>query len=196
MDKEQKTGWYTKRGLWSLFLVSAFPIHLWAIILILNDFAWVADRTDVWDAIGVGAYGLLYAFIESVIVFLMVVLVGFLLPKSWQEGKKIALLSVLYLVTALWAIAGQLYFLLEMQPSLGLVQFLIESGHPLRIMYGSALPIIGLTVALPTLWVITSERSVQVVQAVTERFSLLTIFYLFFDLVALVIVIVRNLKTA
>ena len=193
MDQNRKLFWYSRRGLWILYLVSAFPIHLWTIILILNDFAWVSERTNVWDAIGVGAYGLLYAFMESAVVWLVIILLGFLLPRGWDEQKRIAMLSVLYWVAALWAIGGQLYFLLEMGPPPVLVQFLVESGRPLRLLYGAAFLLVGATVFVPLMWLIRSSRAVQVMQEVIERVSLLTIIYLFFDLIAGVVVLVRNL---
>ena len=147
----------------------------------------------MWDAIGVGAYGMLYAFIESIIVWALVVLMGFLLPRGWREQKRIATLSVLYFVAALWAIAGQLYFLLEIGPPPGLVQFLVSSGHPLWILFGAVFLIVGASVVLPVMWVIRSEWAVHLMKNAIERISLLTIFYLFFDLAALVVVIIRNL---
>lgn len=45
----------------------AFSLHLWALILIFRDVSWVAERINMWDAIGVASYGLVLAFIESLI---------------------------------------------------------------------------------------------------------------------------------
>jgi hypothetical protein len=68
---------YTRTGLWSLFLITGFPIHVWTILLAFDDFAWVADRTNNWDAIGASSYEMVYAVVESVIVFLVIVALGF-----------------------------------------------------------------------------------------------------------------------
>jgi hypothetical protein len=67
------------------------------------------------------------------------------------------------------------------------------SGHPLWILYGSVLLLIGLTVVLPSLLVIKKERARTVVLNIFDRLSVLTTFYLFLDLFALVIVLGRNL---
>jgi hypothetical protein len=184
---------YTRKGLWSLFLITAFPIHLWAIILVFDDFSWVADRTNTWDAVGVGAYGLLYAFIESLIVFPIVVLLGLLLPHRWSQERRLGALSVGILGTALCAILAQRNFL----PKLGLAQILgpllMSSGHPLWILYGLAILLMGLLVFLPVYLVSSSQRLTSWTSNLMERLALLTTFYLFFDLVALVVVIGRNL---
>jgi hypothetical protein len=47
-------------------------------------------------------------------------------------------------------------------------------------------------VALPAYLVLRSDKVLKGMQAFFERLSLLTMFYLFFDVVGLVIVIVRN----
>ena len=120
---------HSRQGLWTLFLVCAFPFHLWTIILAFRDFSWVAERTNAWDAIGVAAYGMLFALFEGLVVFLVAVLLGFLVPRIWNE-KRIALLSVLVLITALWAMMGQLYFLWNIPFPEGLIRFLAGSDHP------------------------------------------------------------------
>jgi len=104
---------YSKQGLWSLFVIAAFPAHVWTFVLVMRDFSWVSERTNAWDAIGVGAYGLLFAFFESAFILLMALLLGFLISKSWEEDKRNAVLAVLVLVASIWSILGQLYFLLE-----------------------------------------------------------------------------------
>src|SRR5512141_1446140 len=73
------TGRYTRQGLWSLFLMCAFPLHVWALILAFRDVSWVTERTNSWDAVGVVAYGLLFTLVESVLVFGIMTLLGFLI---------------------------------------------------------------------------------------------------------------------
>jgi hypothetical protein len=65
-------------------------------------------------------------------------------------------------------------------------------SHPLRFLYSISLAVIGLTVALPAYFVLQSEKFMQGVRGFFERISTLTLFYLFFDFVGLVIVIIRN----
>lgn len=184
---------YSWRGLWLLFLVTAFPIHLWTIILGLRDFSWVAERTNAWDAVGVVAYGMVFAFFESVIVFALVAVLGFLLPKQWKEDKRIAFMSLLILVVAIWAIIGQLFFLLGISLPTTIVQFFAASSHPLRLLYAGIVILVSLTVLIPVYILLRSEKLVNAVQSLIERLALLSAIYLFFDVIGLFIIIIRNL---
>ncbi|MGB7873446.1 MAG: hypothetical protein WBL25_03605 [Anaerolineales bacterium] len=183
---------YSKQGLWSLFLVCAFPLHVWTIILAFRDFSWVTERTNSWDAIGVVSYGLIFAFIESVVVFLVATLLGFLVSKKWNEDRRISLMGILVLITSLWAIINYLYFMLNVSVPGGTILFMAGLAHPLRFIYTVSLVLVGLSVVMPVYFVLRSEKFLKGIQGLFERLSLLTLFYLFFDFVGLVIVIVRN----
>ena len=117
---------YSKSGLWSLYLTCAFPLHVWTIILSLRDFSWVAERTNSWDAIGVVSYGLVFALVESLLVFLVALLLGFLISKKWDEDRRIALMGLLVFITSLWAIGSYLYFMLNMPVPGGSILFMAE----------------------------------------------------------------------
>jgi hypothetical protein len=184
---------YSKQGLWALFLVCAFPLHAWTIILAFRDFSWVTERTNSWDAIGVLSYGLIFAFIESLLVFLVAILLGFLVPKKWNEDRRLTLVGILVFITSLWAIASYLYFLMNMSIPGKTIIFLAGIQHPLRILYAISLVLVIPTVALPAYLVLRSEKILKGVRGFFERLSVLTMFYLFFDFVGLVIVIIRNI---
>ena len=160
---------YTKSGLWTLFLICAFPLHIWTFILAFRDFSWVSERTNSWDAVGVLSYGLIFAFIESVAVFLVT-------------------------IASLWAIAGYLFFMLNASVPSGFILFASGLAHPLRFLYAVALVLVGITVTIPVFFILRSKKFMQGLQGLFERLSLLTMFYLFFDFVGLVIVIVRNVS--
>ncbi len=184
---------YSRKGLWSLFLTCAFPLHFWTLILVFRDISWLTERTNAWDAIGVASYGMIFAFTESVVIFLIVVLLGFFTPKRWQVDQRVAFLSLLILITAIWGMIGQLLFLWNIFLPAQAIQFLRSSSHPLRIIYGVCLTVITPTVLLPAYAFVRSNKAVMIMQNLTERLSLLTMFYLFFDLLALMIVIIRNI---
>jgi hypothetical protein len=183
---------YSKQGLWSLFLICAFPLHLWTIILALRDFSWVSERTNSWDAIGVLSYGLIFTFIESVAIFLVATLLGFFISKKWNEEHRVTLMGLLVVITSLWAMVNYLYFMLNVSVPGKTILFIAGLAHPLRFIYAVTLVVVGLSVTLPTFFLLRSEKFVKGVQGLFERLSLLTLFYLFFDVVGLVIVIVRN----
>src|SRR3990172_5960167 len=183
---------FSKQGLWALFLGCAFQLHVWTIILAFRDFSWVAERTNSWDAIGVVSYGLTFAFIESVLVFVVVVLLSFFISRKWAEERRLALVGILVIITSLWAIAGYLFFMLKVSIPGETIAFLAGLAHPLRFLYGLSLALVLPTIVLPVYLALRSEKFVKGVQALFERLSLLTTLYLFFDVIGLFIVIIRN----
>ena len=172
--------------------MAAFPTHVWTIILVLQDYAWVTERTNSWDAIGVGAYGLLVAFAESVFVFVVALVLSFLISRKWGEVRRLAMLFVTIFVVAIWAIINQLYFLFGATLPGGMMRFLINAAHPLRILYGTSFVLATASVVLPYLAVLQLDKAVKGFETVMERLSILTVLYLFLDVVGLVIVIIRN----
>jgi hypothetical protein len=136
---------------------------------------------------------MVFAFLESLVIFLMMVLLGYLISARWDQDRRIALLTYLVLIAALWAIIGQLFFLLEVALPGPLIDLLAHSDHPLRVLYGAVFVIVTLSVFLPALLVMRSERAFRFMRGLIERVSLLTTFYLFFDVVGVAIVIIRNL---
>jgi hypothetical protein len=186
--------WYSWPGLWSLFLICALPIHLWALLLAVKDFSWVAERTNTWDAIGVLSYGMVFAFVESLAVALAAALLGFLISRQWwDQDRRVALLGLLVVITALWAIAGQLYFVWDISFPAPFLKFLYATGHPVRILYAAGLVLVAPTVLVPTYLVLRSDRFYRLVQDLAGRLGLLSGLYLLLDAVCLVILVIRNL---
>lgn len=183
---------YSKQSLWALFLTCAFPIHLWALILIFRDISWVAERTNMWDAIGVASYGLLNAFIESLFFFISLAVLGLLISTKWSEDRRIALLSVLALILAFWAIEGQAYFIWGSYVPEQMLRYVAASKHPLRILYAGVLFTVVSTIIIPVYLALKSDRFSRLIHGFAERLSLLTMLYLFFDFLALIVIIIRN----
>ncbi len=183
---------YTKQGLWSLFLMCVFPLHVWTLILAFRDFSWVSERTDAWDAVGVVAYGLLFTLVETLLIFGILVLLGYLVLTYWDVDHRVALLSCLVWIAAIWAMLDQLFFLAGASLPHWFIAFLVSSGHPLRVFYVVLIGLIGITVAVPAWFVLRPGRGYAIMRGLMERLSTLAVFYLVLDLIAVVIVIVRN----
>lgn len=186
------TNRYSRQGLWSLFLMCAFPLHLWTLILIFRDMSWVAERTNSWDAVGVASYGVIFAFVESVLLFLVVTVLGFVTPKQWEVDRRIAFLTLLVMITSLWGMISQLLFIWNISLSDSTMRYLAHTKHPLRILYEGALAIVIPTVVIPVYGFIRSDKFFHFIQELIDRLSLLTMFYLVFDVAGLIIVIIRN----
>lgn len=157
-----------------------------------RDFDWVTARTNSWDAVGVVAYGLIFTFVESVVIFALVALSGFLVSNKWEEKKRVALMGVLLIILSLWSIFNQTYFLREMNPSEQLVNFYIGTGRPLIALYATALLFVGLSVSIPTYAILTSSKVEKAILEGFDRLSTLMVLYLVFDVAALIIIIIRN----
>jgi hypothetical protein len=186
-------GRYTRQGLWSLFLMCALPLHAWTLVLAFRDLSWLTDRTNAWDAVGVLCYGLLFAFLETVVVFVVASLLGFLTPARWEPKRRIAVLSIVVLVTSLWAMVTQLFFLSNGRVPGAIIAFLVRSGHPARLLYAGILAVVAASFLVPGVLVVRSGRGTGIMTGLIDRLGLLSTFYLVFDVAALVIVVIRNL---
>jgi hypothetical protein len=135
-----------------------------------------------------------FAFIESVVIFLVLALLGLILPAQWYSDRRIAFLSLLILLTSVWGMISQLLLVWSVPLPIQAIQFLRSSNHPLRILYGACLAVVTPTILLPVYLFIKSKKSMAIMQDLMERLSLLATFYLFFDFVGLIIVIIRNIN--
>ena len=184
---------YSRQGLWSLFLICALPLHVWTLILVFRDMSWVIERTNVWDAIGVASYGMVFALAESIIMFVVMALLGFLTPNQWLPQTRIGFLSLLVLILSVWAMTAQLMVIWNISLPGNLAKLLIESHHPVRYLYATVLLIITLTVLVPVYSFMTSKKTVFILQDLIERLSTLTVVYLLFDLLGILVVRLRNI---
>lgn len=188
--------YYKNADLWMLFLVSAFPLHVWTLLLAFRDISWLTERTNLWDAIGVLSYGLIYALFESVAIYAIILLLGFLITPFWSIKQRVTALGLSITLVSLVAIMGQLYYMQGWSLSDPLVTFLAQTGHPLRWLYGTVIGVIFLVVVLPILLVFRSPRTITVWNEITDRISLLMTMYLPLDFAALCIIVYRNVQGA
>ncbi len=190
MDISNK--YYSKQGLWLLFLICALPLHIWTLFLGFRDFDWVTARTNSWDAVGVVSYGLIFTFFESLIIFAITTLLGLLVSKKWDEKKRLALMGTLVIVLSLWSIFNQTYFIRAVQLSEQFISFYIGTGRPLVALYITALLFVSISFALPTYAILTSSKVEKSILEGFDRLSTLMILYLVFDVAALFIILFRN----
>jgi len=137
---------------------------------------------------------MIFAFVESIVIFLVLALLGLILPAQWYSDRRIAFLSLLILLTSVWGMISQLLFVWNVSLPVQAVQFLRSSAHPLRILYAACLIVVIPTILVPVYLFVKSKKSIAFMQDLMERLSLLTIFYLFFDFIGLIIVVIRNIN--
>lgn len=183
---------FDRNLLFKLFLVCAFPIHAWAIIMVIRDLEWIAERTNQWDAIGVFGYALLGALIESLLIFLVIILLSYLISQKWNAEKRFGVLFTVVFVSAFWSIIGQLYFVLGGAAPQFIVDFAISSGHPLWVLYGISFPLVVASIVVPIYLFLQKYQSSGKFMAFVDRLILLSGMYLFLDVIGIIIVIIRN----
>jgi len=186
---------YTKEYLKKLFLVCAFPFHLWTIILVLYDVEWIALRTELGDAIGVGAYAMIYALIESLIFFLLIVASSLLLHWRWEGEKVFAELGFISLWIPVWAGLKQLYRHKELASPNFLAEWLLSTGHPLRygiVAAGLLLIIIIGSAAVPIYLIGFNHQVEKTTRSFLDRIAILSTLYIALDFISVVIILIRN----
>jgi len=90
--------WSAKSEYLQLFLVCAFPIHVWAYINLFNDMPAMVLEMGVWRILGVTAYVLVFALLESLLVFGLILLVSFILPER-LFGVKFVHVGAIFILT-------------------------------------------------------------------------------------------------
>jgi hypothetical protein len=156
----------------------AFPIHVWAILNLFNIIpAWLL-KSSFWELCGAIGYTLAGALFESLIVWALFLILGILLPRSWFARKQAALSGSLAWVLAGWAILAQYKFSDMLQ---------LDSSMQLAGLF-----LVILSCAL-VFWLVSHYGFIeQSLQQVAQRLEILTYLYVFFDMLGLVVVILRN----
>jgi hypothetical protein len=166
---------YTAQELTQLFVLCAFPIHIWTIVNTLRDVPTWILYLNGWEVAGAFAYTLSFALFETVVLYIAILLLGMLVPERWRGDQYVPLASV---------------YLLELSVMAGILQFFLVEGSALRGLILTCVIILFLTPFL----IIKAKRLTGFVSAMAGRLSLLAYIYTFFDVVGLVIVIARNVS--
>ncbi len=164
----------------ALFAATSLPIFAWAIALIVIYAPQYILRLNLWDTVGVVAYVLAYALLETLIVFTIVMVILLILPARWHSSKTVPLTAAYLMLTTV------------------LVVFL-NVAQEKAIVRGKftetfiALAVYVLLLILATVVIRRSDRITRLFSGVLERFIPLVFLYSFFALVGVVIVAFRNL---
>jgi hypothetical protein len=186
---------FNKKQLLNLFLICAFPLHLWTILIVLHDVDWISRRTNLGDAIGVGAYAMVYALLESVAYFVFIIVIGLILPWRWKSDKVFAHLGYISIWIPLWPILEQLYWYKDHAEPDFLVAWLFSTGHPLWFIAAGAglfIIIMNWSLVVPIYLIGYKERAEKRLIDFLGRISLLSTLYIFLDVVSIFIIIIRH----
>jgi len=162
-----------------LFAACAFFIHVWSIFNLLKEVpAWIL-RLNLWDLVAVIAYTQIYALVESLIVFLMLVFLSLALPLPRNETRFVAQISLVIVLTAAWVVLAHSED--EILSTWGIRQFL-----PWILMYSLSL--------IAALFIVYRSRTLEkLLLTFVERITVLSFIYVFVDLLSVFVVIIRNI---
>lgn len=187
---------YTNAGLLKLFLVCVFPIHVWAIYRFIVELPELRTNSLIINYLSRGGYTLLYAFLESLVPFLFLILISFLLPSQWKESKRLSLLSAIYLSIALWAAVNQIYFI-SIKGGAGWTTWLLGVLAEYAFLRPLAVVVLGLlilsSVLLPILWIYKHKISEERIMSVVDRVIVLSSLYLALDGLGIIVIFLRNI---
>lgn len=173
-------------------MLYVFPLHVWVFLMAFRDFGWVAERTVVWDAVGLVSYSLVFALFETFIFFVVMLLLGLLILPKWGMEKKTNLLGILGFYILTCSILAQAFFLPNSPVPGSVIDSLVQSAHPLRILWGGTFIIVGGLAIIFTVLILRIEKVNKTLLSIFERINLLSALYLIFDLIAIVIIATRN----
>lgn len=165
-----------------LLAACAFPVHVWAIVNVLRELpAWLL-RLNVWELVGVISYTLVFSLVESLLFLLALVLLAVFLPKRLYRDRLVATGTMIVVLTSTWAIAA--HYNSDAIREWGLRDFALWGGLYL------------LSIVAGWLFVYLTKRLQRALVAVADRLVVLAGVYLAVDIVAMFIVLVRNIAGA
>ena len=181
------------KSFFSLFLIAAFPIHLWSLLMIFRDIEFVSERTEMWDAYGYAGYALMIAMFESLVIALILWAISLILPKKWARTRIFTAISSIYLILAGASIVDMAFHAFNEVRISRQYLYGLETYPTLTyaLIAGSILLLSALAVGL----IIKSEKFNKGLQEAFERISLLSYFYLVLDVFGIILVIIRNVSS-
>lgn len=161
-----------------VFAACVFPVHVWTIVNVLRRVPGLVLRLSTWQLVGVVSYALLVALAESLLLLAAVLTLRVILPRSVFDDRFVAHGGMIVLLSSLWVVwAHGVGF-----GSWGLWQFGVWGMGCLTSIAAGYRVVRGL------------EWLERLLRSTVEHLSTLSLVYLFADLLAVIVVIVRNVS--
>jgi hypothetical protein len=154
----------------------AFPVHVWAILRLLNEIpAWLM-RLSAWGLIGAIAYSLTFALFETLLLFLLLTSLSVILPSRLFRDKFVAQASMMVFLGAGWAVTTHL----------GLDAFRSNS----RLFFAWLLLLLG-PLTISYLMVHWSRKLERTTRSLVERLAPVSYMYILVDVFSMFIIVLR-----
>jgi len=176
-----KLGLPSKKDYFDLFLVVAFPIHIWAIFIFLKKAPILILPLNLYHMLGTAAYVLVSALVESLVVFSVLFLLSLLLPAQLFRSRLLPTGTVIILLASISAAFIHFHGVWRIQ----------SVGYSL---WAGGWVLFGVVSSIPAVyWIGHHPRLQTAIRSTAERLSLLSQVYLFFDGLAILLILLRNL---
>lgn len=178
-----------------LFLILAFPIHFWIVLLGFQDLAYIIELSSASGGIGFMSYLLLYALIDSLILWIIVALISQLTPKSWTPQFRFLWLSFLGFTITFAAVIEQ-EALFNFYISTQTLQGISWLSYPVFAL-AAFIALFGLANWVFPKYVVERFQPIQTrLYSIEGALANLAFFYIFLDLLAFINIIVRNIPAS
>ena len=168
----------TKGDAITTFAMIVFVIHIWSIYNLLVEVpAWIL-RLSTWELVGVVSYTLVFAFVESLIILFVFVLIAAILPERFFRQKFVSISVIFIVLAAIWVIPIHLY------------EDTIRSWGMLGAVGFLSLVLISFIAAYA--FVFRSSKFEESILSVAQRVTVLAVLYVLVDLAAFMVLVSRN----
>ena len=167
---------FSKEEVIRVLAFCVIPTHSWTIMNMLQDFpAWLISL-NLWDLIGTVSYTLTSVLFEALVVFLVLMLLGFMIPKKWIGDRYVALSGLIIIETTIFAIIAHHY----------IRQAIARQLFPIIIIFLVCL-------VLTTVLVKEAPWINLLLSRITVPLTTLSIVFISVDLIGVFIILIRQL---
>lgn len=175
----------TRPELVTLFLVSVFPVHVWAILMFLHEVPSYLLRMGAWDILGIFSYSQVFAFFESLVVLGAMLFVCLTLPAPLFRVKLVPLGAAFLLLSFVWI--APVHYQVQILTWLNWNMTVYQVGVLLWVV--SYFLVIGGAIFL----IHRRAGAQKAVEGFVERLVVLSMIYVVVDAFCFLIVVFRNL---
>lgn len=173
---------FSRKEYFQLFLICLLPVNVWAIITFMRRLPTLVLLMSAVHLVGVSAYILAFALLESVIIFGLIFLTSLFLPKSLLGSRLVPIGAIVILIAAISASLVHLYDPWDIE----VLKFRSWAG--LWALLGMA------AAGLLVYGVQRNSKIEDIIKSGVERLSLLSLVYLCADILGVIVILFRNLR--
>jgi len=172
----------TRNDIIPVFAASIFIVYSWAILWFLQKMPGWLPFLSLWAILSILAYTLAFALLESCVVLLALVILGFLTPYKFVRARFISQGSVLLFTAASWTAILQLLR----------SELRMWSLSELILWFGIAIS----SIVAASVLVYRMPRFQQALRSLCTRLTIFLYVYLPVGMISCMVVLVRNILAA